>query len=155
MRQCCRGFTLLELMVVIVVIGVLLGMASFVVGPNPLRQARHEAHGMAGMIQKLRERAVLDGEEYGLRLSDSGYRVMRLDTRGWEPVAAFYKWPETLRLHLEQDGHSLILGADEGPPQLLMLSSDEISAFTLTFATRDSTLLSLSSDGLGEAVIDG
>ncbi|MHC8364825.1 type II secretion system minor pseudopilin GspH [Pseudomonas sp. ZT5P21] len=155
MRQRCRGFTLLELMIVIVVIGVLLGMVSFVVGPNPLRQARQEALGMAGMIQQLRERAVLDGEEYGLRLSDSGYRAMRLDAQGWEPVAAIYKWPETLRLSLEQDGHSLILGADEGPPQLLMLSSDETSAFTLTFATRDSTLLSLSSDGIGEAVIDG
>ena len=155
MRQRCRGFTLLELMIVIVVIGVLLCMVSLVGGPNPVRQARHEAHGMAGLIQQLRERAVLDGEEYGLRISDSGYRAMRLDARGWEPVAAFYKWPDTLRLHLEQDGHSLMLGADEGLPQLLMLSSDETSAFTQTFATRDSTLLSLSSDGLGEAVIDG
>ena len=65
---------------------------------------------------------------------------MRLEIRGWEPVAAFYRWPETLRLHLEQDGYSLILGADEGPPQLLMLSSDETSAFTLTFATATNRL---------------
>lgn len=155
MRQHCRGFTLLELMIVIVVIGVLLGMVSVVSGPNPLRQARHEALAMAGMIQQLRERAVLDGEEYGIRLSDHGYRAMRLDARGWEPMAAFYRWPENIRLHFEQDGHVLVLGADEGLPQLLMLSSDETSAFMLTFATRDNTLLSLSSDGLGEAAIDG
>lgn len=146
---------MLELMIVIVVIGVLLGLVSVVSGTNPAREARHEAHGVAGMIQQLRERAVLEGKEYGIRLSDNGYRAMRLDARGWESVSAFYTWPDALRLHLEQDGHSLLLGTDEGSPQLLMLSSDETSAFTLTFSTRGNTLLSLSSDGLGEAVIDG
>jgi general secretion pathway protein H len=142
------------MMIVMVLIGVLLGMVSFATGPNLLRQARQEAQGIAAMIQQLRERAVLDGAEYGLRLSDGGYRAMRLGAQGWEPQAAFQPWPDALRLHLEQDGHSSTLGADEGPPQLLLLSSDETSAFTLTFSTRDGTLLSLSSDGLGEAVID-
>lgn len=35
MRQRCRGFTLLELMVVMVLIGVLLGLVSLVGGSNP------------------------------------------------------------------------------------------------------------------------
>ena len=146
---------MLELMIVIVLIGVLLGMVSFATGPNPARQARQEAHGMAGLIQQLRERAVLDGEEYGLRLSDGGYRAMRLAAQGWKPVSALHTWPVNVQLHLEQDGHPLILGIDDGPAQLLMLSSDETSAFTLTFSTPDRTLLSVSSDGLGEVVIDG
>ena len=51
--------------------------------------------------------------------------------------------------------NALTLGGDQGLPQLLMLSSDENTAFTLTFTMGDRTLLSLSSDGLGEAVIDG
>lgn len=155
MRQCCQGFTLLELMIVIVVIGMLLGMVSLVVAPNPLREARHEAGEVAGMILRLRERAVLNGEQYGIRFSESGYRVMQLDDREWLPMAAFHQWPANLRLHLEQDGHALALGGDQGLPQLLMLSSDENTAFTLTFTMGDRTLLSLSSDGLGEAVIDG
>jgi general secretion pathway protein H len=155
MRQHCRGFTLLELMIVIVVIGVLLGMVSFATGRNPAHQVRQEAHGVARVIQQLRERAVLEGREFGVRLSADGYRAMRLDVRGWLPVAAFYRWPENVLPRLEQDGYSLSLGADEGPPQLLMLSSDETSAFTLTFVTRDRAWLSLSSDGIGEVVIDG
>ncbi|HCS42966.1 MAG TPA: type II secretion system protein GspH [Pseudomonas sp.] len=155
MRSHCRGFTLLELMIVIVLIGVLLGMVSFATGPNPMRQARQEADGIVRMIHQLRERAVLAGQEHGLRLSADGYRAMRLDVRGWEPVTALSPWPENLRLRLEQDGHPVSLGADEGPPQLLMLSSDETSAFTLTFASQDATWLSLSSDGIGDPVIDG
>lgn len=155
MRQRCRGFTLLELMIVIVIIGVLLGMVSLVAAPNPLRQARHEAQELAGMIQRLRERAVLNGEEYGIRLSDAGYRVMQLQAQVWEPTAGFYPWPDNLRLSFEQEGQALPLGGDEGLPQLLMLSSDESSAFTLTFLVAGRTLLRLSSDGLGEALVDG
>lgn len=37
------GFTLLELMIVIVLIGILLGMVSLAMGQNPARQARQEA----------------------------------------------------------------------------------------------------------------
>lgn len=142
-------------MIVMVLIGVLLGMVSFATGPNPARQAWQDAHGMASLVRQLRERAVLDGVEYGIRLSDGGYRPMRLAASGWEPMAAFHTWPVNVQLQLEQDGHPLILGRDEGPPQLLMLSSDETSAFTLTFSIPDRTLLSVSSDGLGEVVIDG
>jgi general secretion pathway protein H len=151
----CRGFTLLELMIVIVLIGVLVGMVSFATGMNPARQARQEADTLAGVMRQLREQAVLDSQEYGVRLSAHGYRTMQLSARGWEPLAAFYRWPENLRLRLKHDGYSATLGADEGPPQLLMLSSDETSIFTLTFETRDRTWLSLSSDGIGEVVIDG
>ncbi|MHC8303829.1 type II secretion system minor pseudopilin GspH [Pseudomonas sp. PB3P13] len=155
MRQRCRGFTLLELMIVIVLIGVLLGMVSFATGPNPARQARQEAEGIAGMIQQLRERAVLEGQEYGLRLSVDGYRAMALEGEGWQPLAALNRWPENLRPQLEVDSQFVDLGVDDGPPQLLMLSSDETSAFSLTFASADTTWLNLSSDGIGEAVIDG
>ena len=64
----CRGFTLLELMIVIVVVGVLLGMVSFVGGGSPAREVRQEAEAMVQVIHQLRERAVFEGQEYGLRL---------------------------------------------------------------------------------------
>lgn len=155
MRRFCRGFTLLELMIVIVLIGVLAGMVSFATGMNPAQQARREADALAGMIRQLREKAVIDGQEYGVRLSADGYRAMRLDVRGWEAVTTVYRWPDHLRLRLKQDGYSVSLGTDEGPPQLLMLSSDETSTFTLTFEARDRIWSRLSSDGIGEVVIDG
>jgi general secretion pathway protein H len=146
---------LLELMIVIVLIGVLVGMVSFATGMNPARQARHEADTLAGMIRQLRERAVIEGQAYGVRLSVDGYRAMRLDVRGWEAMTAVYRWPDQLRLRLKQDGYSVSLGADEGPPQLLMLSSDETSSFTVTFEVRDRIWSRLTSDGIGEVVIDG
>jgi general secretion pathway protein H len=155
MSRRCRGFTLLELMIVIVLIGVLLGMVSLASGVSPARQARQEADALAGVIRQLRERAVLEGQEHGVRLSVDGYRAMRLGVRGWEPVSVLNRWPPNLRLRLKHDGYLVNLGADEGPPQLLMLSSDETSTFTLTFESKDRTWSSLSSDGIGEVAIDG
>ena len=52
------------------------------------------------------------------------------------------------------DGFPVQLGADQGPAQLLMLSSDEISAFRLALASPERQWLSLGSDGIGEVRID-
>lgn len=151
----CRGFTLLELMIVLIMVGVLLGMVSLASGGSPVRQVRQEAEAMVQVIHQLRQRAVFEGQEYGLRLSADGYRVMRLGVRRWEPVKELRTWPLSVRLRLQQDGYRVDLDADEGPPQLMLLSNDETSAFTLTFESGNRTWLSLSGDGIGEVVIDG
>jgi general secretion pathway protein H len=141
------------MMIVLVVVGVLLGMVSLAGGGNLARQVKQEAEAMVQVIHQLRERAV-EGQEYGLRLSAAGYRVMHLGVRGWEPVKALTDWPLNVRVRLQQDGYGAGLGADEGPPQLLLLSNDETSAFTLTFESGNRTWLSLSGDGIGEVAID-
>jgi general secretion pathway protein H len=151
----CRGFTLLELMIVIVMVGVLLGMVSYAGGGSPARQVRQEAEAMVQVIHQLRERAVFEGQEYGLRLSTDGHRVMRLGVRGWEPVGALTDWPLSVRLRLQLDGYWVELDADDGPPQLLMFSNDETSVFTLILESDNRNWLSLSGDGLSEVAIDG
>lgn len=87
-------------MIVIVLIGVLVGMVSLASGVNPVQQSRQEARTLAGVIRQLREQAVLEGREYGVRLSVEGYRSMRFEGHGWEPLQAFYRWPDGLRLSL-------------------------------------------------------
>ena len=154
MRRACRGFTLLELMIVVALIGVLLGMVSFATGPNPARQARQQADAIVRLIEQLRDRAVLDGQEFGLRLSREGFRALRLNEQGWQPLSALQFWADEVQPQLMVDGYAVPLGADQGPAQLLMLSSDEISAFNLTLASEERHWLSLGSDGLGEVLID-
>ncbi|MDO7897883.1 type II secretion system minor pseudopilin GspH [Pseudomonas citrulli] len=150
----CRGFTLLELMVVIVLMGIAAGMVSLAVGPNPAREARQQAGQFIRMVQQLRERAVLENEEYGLRIRVHGYQALRLDAQGWTPVATLQRLPDTLTLGLEQDGHAVALDDAPGAPQLLMLSSDEISPFRLFVQAAGQRLSQVSSDGLAEPTTD-
>jgi len=140
---------------VIVLVGFLLGMVSFAGGGSPARQVRQEAEAMVQVIHQLRERAVFEGQDYGLRLSTDGHRAMRQGVHGWESVAELTDWPLSVRVHFRQDGYAVDLDADEGPPQLLIFSNDETSVFTLTFESTNRTWLSLSGDGLGEVAIDG
>ncbi|MDP9783615.1 type II secretion system minor pseudopilin GspH [Pseudomonas fluorescens] len=150
-----RGFTLLELMVVIVLIGVVMGMVSLALGPSPVREARQQAQDFVRVVQQLRERAVLDGLEYGVRIQPRGYQALRLESLGWTAVSALQRMPESLTLGLEQDGHVLTLDDAQGPPQLLMLSSDEISPFRLLIKVAGQTISQVMSDGLAEPLIDG
>jgi len=151
----CRGFTLLELMVVIALIGIVLGVAGLATGQSPGRQARQEAGQLLQLIQQLREQAVLEGREYGVRLAGSEYQVFRLEPSGWRPAGSAHSLPEGLQIRLEQEGQRLNLEGTVAAPQLLMLSSDEISQFVLSFVSAKQSWLSIVSDGIGEPFIDG
>lgn len=144
---------MLELMIVIVLIGMLAGMVSLASGPSPARQARQQAEDFIRVVQQLRERAVLDAREYGLRLQSRAYQAVRLEARGWTAVTSLHWLPENLTLGLEQDGQILPLDDVRDTPQLLMLSSDEISPFRLFIKVTGQTLLQVSSDGVAEPFV--
>lgn len=170
------GFTLIELMVVIVILGSLVGLAVLSMGSsNSSREIRDEAQRLATLIGLMADEAVLDSREYGLLISREGYRVMHYDETDarWRDAgdSKAHQVPEWMRLELELDGAPLKLVApvkreddriglsQEGDrerrraprvqPQLLILSSGELSPFTLTFVDQrpDGSGWVVSSDG--------
>lgn len=144
------------------------------------RELRDEARRIAALIGVLSDEAVLDSREYGLLVNHEGYRVLRYDEADarWREVERrkVHRLPEWMRLELELDGTPLELVAPvkqtddraglsdadsrersrerkNGPPlepQLLILSSGELSPFSLRLSERKaagSTWL-IASDGL-------
>ncbi len=144
------------------------------------RELRDEARRIAALIGVLSDEAVLDSREYGLLVNYEGYRVLRYDEADarWREVERrkVHRLPEWMRLELELDGTPLELVAplkqtddraglsdadsrgrsrerNSGPrlePQLLILSSGELSPFSLRLSERKaggSTWL-IASDGL-------
>lgn len=144
------------------------------------RELRDEARRIAALIGVLSDEAVLDSREYGLLVNHEGYRVLRYDEADarWREVERrkVHRLPEWMRLELELDGTPLELVAPvkqtddraglsdadsrersrerkSGPrlePQLLILSSGELSPFSLRLSERKaagSTWL-IASDGL-------
>lgn len=144
-----RGFTLLEVLVVVFIIGVVATLALLSVdnsaGDDRLQREARRLHTLLGIAG---EEAVLFGVELGFEVTADGYRFMRLDADGWTPVTATdhplrprtLEGNVTLRLVREDEERRRLVGSDDdddeedgGPrPDVLFLSSGEITPFELS-----------------------
>ncbi|MGL4269264.1 MAG: type II secretion system minor pseudopilin GspH, partial [Plesiomonas sp.] len=84
-----RGFTLLELMLVVFLIGLTAGGVLMTLPPTDAEQpARDAAEQLLAQIRQVQDEALLSGQMYGLYLAPTGYQFLRLDTGRWQPLAA-------------------------------------------------------------------
>ena len=150
-RAAAAGFTLVELLVVVVIIGVVIaGMVLSLGGPGRDSQLEQERDRLAALIGYVRERAALQTIEYGLRCETGGYRFVLYDAR----AAAWREDPldETLRarnlpagldIELSVEDRAIVLprrsdARTKAPvdltPQVMLYSSGELSSFRLRLA---------------------
>lgn len=144
-----HGFTLLELLVVLVVVAIVLAMAGLVVGRDPQRQALQEASLFMQVLYQARQRAVLEGRTLGIRVDEQGYQLGRYAAEGWQMAGARHDTGLQLRLQLEDRAPAASNGA-----WLLIHGNDEHSIFRLHFEHDKVLLVSVSSDGLNDPRIE-
>lgn len=147
------GFTLLEVLVTLALIGILTGVALLSVGgfSGADRQLEREAQRLHARIEHHRDEAVLLGQTRGLRLTSDRYRLLRHDDDdGWQPLDDGHVLPSGLEFHLRVDGRSVILDPEaDGPPQIRLTASGEVSPFRIELHGPHDTGYRLSADLLG------
>ena len=150
-RAAAAGFTLVELLVVVVIIGVVIaGMVLSLGGPGRDSQLEQERDRLAALIGYVRERAALQTIEYGLRCETGGYRFVLYDTRAaaWreDPLDETLRTrnlPAGLEIGLSVEDRAIVLprrtdAKAKAPvdltPQVMLYSSGELSSFRLRLA---------------------
>lgn len=153
-----RGFTLIEILVVLLVITILTGVTVTRL-PALSRNTDFdlETRRLELLLNMARNEAMLDSAEFGFRLTKTGYVFFRYDdrTQSWQPVEPpFHEraLPEEVRLSLRADKPEFGLSGKNIPP-LLILSSGETTPVELVMESRSDDLRkTLVNDGYAEFI---
>ena len=143
------GFTLLEVLVVVVIIGIITSMA--VISVNVLggdHEMQQEAERLQAILIQSREDAMLQSRDLGLRLDESSFEFLEYDgrTERWRPVLGDpllreRTLPSGLRVQLRLEDRDVQLkprqpATERDPiyPQVILQASGEIVPFDVIFS---------------------
>lgn len=141
MRADVAGFTLLELLVVLTIIGIVTGGALLSIGlVGPDRRLTQEADRLAALLDLAADRAELEVRDYGLRFRRDGYEFMVWDPRSgaWQPIVDDVmrprRWPVGIVADIDLDGRRAALPKETkptDPPQLGVDARGEFTSFSI------------------------
>ena len=157
-----KGFTLVEILVVVVIMAIVISLAVLSIGTTGRdAQLDEESRRIEGLVGLLHERALLEGRDFGLRIEPAAYEFVVYDSRRdrWVPLDQEHEFrrralPKGVSFQLELDSRIVVIKPMDRnltsdatpPPQLAIAASGEGTPFRLTLL-RDGTAARASVDG--------
>lgn len=158
-RENHSGFTLIEILVVLIIVGLLAALAVFnMAGSSQQRELENTVQDLFLLMQTASDQAVLSNAELGLLLDEDSYRFVAFqdDTGEWkmsgERLFRSRALPEWLVLtdYIEADAPRLSSSEDRLLPDVVFFSSGETTPFIIEFTIGRNTdgMHTLASDGV-------
>ncbi len=141
-----HGFTLIEIMVVVVIVGTITTFAVLGLSMGRDDTVEREARRLHMVLELAAESALLEARELGLILEPDGYRFTELQDADWRGIRQSdrrylnpHTLPDQVRMEIEVEG----LPGDREPgaseddrPGIMLLSSGEVTPFRLSLSDR-------------------
>jgi general secretion pathway protein H len=139
-----KGFTLIEIMVVLIIIGVVLSFVTLSVGNSGQTQLQQEAQRLASLLTLASQEAILQAKEFGVAFTPEGYRFYEWQGQKWQALNnddLFHlrTLPSTIQLVFYLESEPLQLEKEVEQPQLLLLSSGEFTPFEVRLMIKSNT----------------
>ncbi|HJV81661.1 type II secretion system minor pseudopilin GspH [Noviherbaspirillum sp.] len=149
-----RGFTLLELLVVLVIAGILMGVVAFNAMPSERQALQNEAQRIALLLQLARDEAIVRNRPIAFEADSERYRFLIRDGDKWEPLSQddllhereFKRAPLALSI-------SPTVAAENNPLRIIFGREPVDKPFVLTMAAGDANV-AVRADGIGHFVVE-
>ena len=158
-----RGFTLLELLVTLVIVGILITFVAVSFTTNSYKhEIRAEANRLAQRIELVRRVATMHNETWGVSISEHGYRFLKFNPSEEEwsesEERLFQNYDLPMHMFLEFDGNLdipvLIDKYNELEPEMVIVPGGEMTPFVLNCKHEHSEKTRmLESDGLNKVEV--
>lgn len=147
-----RGFTLLELLVVLVIAGLTLGMVSFNAMPSERQVLQKECQRIALLLQLARDEAIVRNRPIAFETDGQGYHFLVREDNVWQPLMGddvlrerqYPRAPVTVSIAPPLPGTALRLVFGREPVD---------KPFVMTLAAGDASV-AIRADGIGHFVVD-
>lgn len=148
------GFTLLELLVVLVIMGIMLGAVSLNAMQSTRQRLQTDAQRVSLLLQLAREEAIVRNRPTAFEANQEGYRFLVLNDNQWEIINDL----ETLRSRsftFPETKLEIMPRVDQNTENLrIVFGREPVSRpFTLSLRVADD-LVSIRADGVGHFVVD-
>ncbi|MBA2647988.1 MAG: type II secretion system minor pseudopilin GspH [Legionella sp.] len=130
-----RGFSLIEIMVVIIIIGVTVGFAMIAFGDfGESRRLLFAAEQLSNTLELAQQQAILETSTLGLKIDDRGYQILKFkDLKHWtilsnKGVFKMNYFPKNTILKLN-------ISKSKQLPTILINASGDMTPFVLSLGT--------------------
>ena len=131
-----KGFTLIEILVVLLIVGITTGFALMAFGDfGEKRSIIVAAEQFTQYVKLVQQQAILETSTLGINITDNGYQVLR-----FKSPASWSSMPMKSIFHRQHFPKGLVIGLKNtnhkrGIPAIIINSSGDMTEFTLDFGT--------------------